>query len=130
MPLTEVAALSPDLAAIGTSIAVLVAAVAAMIGGIYKGLKDISRGGPATGTVQTALRIENSTLRLLTASNTELAEAISDLTAKAELIDRNSENLVETMKENRDGVRAMCEEQRRLRIALTDLHELLRSQRR
>lgn len=115
-----ISASPPDLSSIITSLAVFSLAVAAVVGGIYKGLKEIRRGGADTGKeVAAAVIVENATMIALTESNRELAEIMRG-------IERLIDKAVDALHDNRDRTRSLTEENHRLRVAVTDLHEHMR----
>lgn len=121
----------PDWTALGASFGVFAAAVAAVIGGIWKAIGDIKKGGADTGKqIASATIIESTTLVQLTEGNRKLCEELSDTVDILRLIERHMDKAAEAAREHRDGQRAATEEQHRLRVAITDLHEFMRSQRR
>lgn len=121
----------PDWAAIGTSFAVFSMAVAAVVGGIWKALRDIKKGGADTGKqVAAAAIIESTTITMLSESNRKLCETVDDTLDVLKLIERHMDKAAENGREQRDALRSSTEEAHRLRVAVTDLHEFMRSQRR
>lgn len=122
----------PDIVSILSSLGVFALAVAAAVGGIYKGLREIKKGSlpPATGSVAAAVLMENSSLFAWTESNKLVAERLEDAIELLRTLDRHGERLVEGVKDHRDALRSATEEQHRLRVATTDLHEFMRSTRR
>lgn len=122
------AASPPDISAIITSLGVFSLAVAAVVGGIYKGLKEVKKGGADTGEkIAAAAIIESTTLAALTESNKLLARAVNDLTSLAENIERRLDKGNDMARELRDALRSSTEEAHRLRVATTDLHQHMRT---
>ena len=127
----QAASSPPDWAAIGASFGVFALAVSAVVGGIWKAIRDIRKGGADTGKqVQSAVLVETTTLTQLTEGNRRLTETVSDTLDILKLIERHLDKSVEATREFRDTTRSATEETHRLRVAVTDLHEFMRSQRR
>lgn len=117
----------PDIQAILTSLGVFSLAIAAVVGGIYKGIKEVRKGGADTGKEAVAgLIMDNVTLRALTDSNVRLTETNHDILDTLRSLDRKAALLVEALQDQRSIVRSQIEEQHRLRAATVDLVELLR----
>lgn len=99
--------------------------------GVWKGWQTIKRNlsEPTNPKSNETLRIvsatlaETASLQDLTASNRDLAEVNRGL-------DRSVEDLVVTMRENREATRTNTEELHRVRLKVADLYELLREMRR
>lgn len=121
----------PNWASIATNLAVFSMAVAAVVGGIWKALKDIKKGGADTGKqVTAAVIMEHTTMTMLTEANRKLSETLDDTLDILKLIERHLDKSVEATREHRDSLRSSTEEAHRLRVATVDLHEFMRSQRR
>lgn len=122
----EITASPPDISAIITSLGVFSLAVAAVVGGIYKGIKEVKKGGAETGEVKGAVLIETLTLRDLSDSNRLLAETNLEIRDLLRQLCRKGDDLVEALKDHREMTRSQIEEQHRLRAATVDLVEHLR----
>lgn len=120
----------PDLSAIITSLGIFSLAVAAVVAGIYKGIKDIKKGGAETGhAVAAAALIETTTISAFTESNVRVADLLHDLVPILSRIERHLD-LHEQGEDRREhAMRASTEEAHRLRVAVTDLHQFMRTQR-
>lgn len=120
MPAPALPVSPPDLSAILTSLGIFSLAIAAVVGGIYKGIKEVKRGGAETGSeVKSAVLVETLTLKALTDSNLQLAGAHNELNSLLR-------KLIEALEDNRSIVRSQIEEQHRVRAATVDLVEGLR----
>jgi len=118
----------PDISAIITSLGVFSLAVAAVVGGIYKGLKEVKKGGADTGQqVVSAALMETRTMTALTESNKLLARAVEELSVVAQSIERRLDKGNDLARELRDAMRSSTEEAHRLRVATTDLHQHMRT---
>lgn len=130
MPAGTIAAVSaspPDISAILTSLGVFSLAIAAVVGGIYKGIKEVKKGGADTGTeLKSGLILETATARSLTESNHALCQTNRDILDSLKSIDRNVERLIEATQDQRETTRSQIEEQHRLRAATVDLVEMFR----
>lgn len=127
MPAASLPASPPDIQAIVTSLGVFSLAIAAVIGGIYKGLKEIKKGGTDTDKDAVAgLIIDNLTLRALADSNVRLADVNREILETLRSLDHKSDLLVEALGDQRSIVRSQIEEQHRLRAATVDLVEIIR----
>lgn len=127
MPAASLPTSPPDIQAIVTSLGVFSLAIAAVIGGVYKGLKEIKKGGSDTDKEAVAgLIIDNLTLRALTDSNVRLADVNREVLETLRSLDHKADLLVEALGDQRSIVRSQIEEQHRLRAATVDLVELLR----
>lgn len=130
MPAGTIAAVSaspPDISAILTSLGVFSLAIAAVVGGIYKGIKEVKKGGAETGTeLKSGLILETATARALTESNHALCVTNRDILDTMRSIDRHVERLIEATQDQRETTRSQIEEQHRLRAAIVDLVELMR----
>ena len=126
-PADMTAASPPDISAILTSLGVFSLAIAAVVGGIYKGIKEVKSGGADTGSeVKGAVLVETLTLRDLSASNRILAETNTEVRDLLRQLIRCEDNLIEAIKDQREMVRSQLEEQHRLRAATVDLVEHMR----
>jgi hypothetical protein len=117
----------PDITAILTSLGVFSLAIAAVVGGIYKGIKEVQKGGADTGTeVKSALLMESTTARQLSESNLLIVETNRELISVIRSFERRTESLIEALRDGREMARSQIEEQHRLRAATVDLVELMR----
>ena len=117
----------PDISAILTSLGVFSLAIAAVVGGIYKGIKEVKKGGADTDrSLAGGLIMDRGTLVLLVDSNERLTNSNREILESMRSIDRHVERLVETMQDSRETVRSQIEEQHRLRAAVVDLVEVMR----
>ena len=117
----------PDISAIITSLGVFSLAIAAVVGGIYKGIKEVKRGGADTGKeVSSGLILENLTIRDLSDSNRLLAQTNLEIRDILRQLCRSNDDVVEALKDNRAMTRSQIEEQHRLRAATVDLLEHMR----
>lgn len=126
MPATDIAASTPDIAAIVTSLGVFSLAVAAVVGGIYRGLKQVKSGTDADKAVAGAILMDTLSVRMLTESNTRLAETNSEIVNMLREIRVSTQQLNEAIKEQREVVRSQIDEQHRLRVAAVDLTDQIR----
>lgn len=134
MPAASLPASPPDITAILTSLGVFSLAIAAVVGGIYKGIKEVKKGGSETGQeVKQALIVESMTIRALsdsnlqlTAVNSQLVDVGRQIADALRSIDRQGEKLVEALQDQRGMTRSQIEEQPRLRAAIVDLLEVMR----
>ena len=130
MPAASLPTSPPDLQAIVTSLGVFSLAVAAVVGGIYKGIKEVRKGGGETGKdAVAALSIDAMTIRSLAESNVRLADNNREILEVMRSLDHKASLLVEALGDHRSIVRSQIEEQHRLRAATVDLVELLRRSR-
>lgn len=110
----------PDISAILTSLGVFSLAIAAVVGGIYKGLKEIKKGGADTGAaVAGALIVDRTSLTLLTESNDRLSAVNRKIVDAMRQIDHSVSLLIEAVQDQRSMTRSQIEEQHRLRVAST-----------
>ena len=125
----EISASPPDISAILTSLGVFSLAIAAVVGGIYKGIKEVKKGGADTGAeVKGAVLVETMTLRNLSDSNRLLAETNLEIRDLLRQLCRTGDNVIEALKDHREMTRSQIEEQHRLRAATVDLVEQMRRQ--
>lgn len=123
----DIAASSPSLSAIATSLTVFFVAVAAVVGGIYKGIKEIKKDGP-TGDKPGAVLIDSTTARDLSDSVRALTQSNTELRDLARQLARRAEDVIEALEDQRKMTRSQIEEQHRLRAATTDLVDQMRRQ--
>lgn len=117
----------PDISAILTSLGVFSLAIAAVVGGIYKGIKEVKKGGADTGTeVKSALLMETMTARSLSDSNLQLVTVNTQLLEMMRSLDHRAAQLIEALQDHRAITRSQIEEQHRLRAATVDLLEIMR----
>lgn len=117
----------PDISAILTSLGVFSLAIAAVVGGIYKGIKEVKKGGADTGSeLKGGVIVETMTLRDLSDSNRLLAETNIEIRDLLRQLVRKGDDLVEALKDHREMTRSQIEEQHRLRAATVDLVEQMR----
>ena len=126
MPAATLPASPPDITAILTSLGVFSLAIAAVVGGIYKGLKEAKKGEPTETALAGGLILDTATARALTESNLRLAEINRDILDVLRHVDRRADNLIETIRESREMTRSQIEEQHRLRAATVDLVDMMR----
>jgi len=123
----EISASPPDISAILTSLGVFSLAIAAVVGGIYKGIKEVKKGGADTGSeVKSAVLLETVTARALSDSNLQLVSINTEIRDALRSIDHKAALLIEALQDQRSITRSQIEEQHRLRAATVDLVELLR----
>lgn len=123
----EISASPPDISAILTSLGVFSLAIAAVVGGIYKGIKEVKSGGVDTGSeAKSTVLLETITARSLSDSNLQLVEVNREIVGVLRSVDRKAALLVEALQDQRSITRSQIEEQHRLRAATVDLVELLR----
>lgn len=117
----------PDITAILTSLGVFSLAIAAVVGGIYKGIKEVKKGGVETGSeVKSALLMETVTARSLADSNLQLVAVNMQLLEMMRSLDHRGAQLIEALQDHRAITRSQIEEQHRLRAATVDLLEIMR----
>lgn len=117
----------PDITAILTSLGVFSLAIAAVVGGIYKGIKEVKKGGTETeGEVKSAVLIESAAARHLSESNMLIVETQRELISVIRSFERRAENLTEALQLGREMTRSQIEEQHRLRAATCDLVDQMR----
>lgn len=117
----DIAPSPPDIYAIITSLGVFSLAVAAVVGGIYKGIKEVKKGGAETGSeVKGAVLLETLTIQELSESNRVNAEAVSRLTSAVQSLESAVRDMSHDLHENRQSIRGTG-------TALGDLCEVIRS---
>lgn len=118
---------SPDISSILASLGVFSLAVAAVVGGIYKGIKEVKKGGADTGTsLAGGIIMDRASITTLTESMERLATSHRDIIELLRSVDRTGSQLVEAIKDNREMTRSQIEEQHRLRAATVDLVDMMR----
>ncbi len=125
MPAALPMASPPDISAILTSLGVFSLAIAAVVGGIYKGIKEVKKGGVESGEVRSAMVMETATARALADSNTQLAATSREVVELLRGMDRHMLSLTEALQDHRSIVRSQIEEQHRMRAAIVDLVEIM-----
>lgn len=123
----DIAASSPSLSAIATSLTVFFVAVAAVVGGIYKGIKEIQKESPSSDP-KAAMLIDSASFRDLSESLRRLAESNNELRDLVRQVVRRADDLLEALEDQRKITRSQIEEQHRLRAATTDLVDQMRRQ--
>lgn len=118
----EILASPSDITAIVTSLGVFSLAVAAVVGGIYKGIQQIKKGKPSDGEseVKSAVLIETVTLQELSESNRLSAEATMRLVSAVNSLETAIADMSHDLKENRQSIRGTSS-------AMGDLCEVIRS---
>lgn len=117
----------PDISAILTSLGVFSLAIAAVVGGIYKGIKEVKKGGADTGSeVKSAILMETVTARSLSDSNLQLVASNREMVEVLRSLDHRAVQLIEALQDHRAITRSQIEEQHRLRAATVDLLEIMR----
>lgn len=124
----DIIASPPDFSAIGTTFTVFALAIAAIVGGIYKGLKEIKKDNPASRETTQAVFVDSAALRNLSETNRLLYETNTEMRDLARQMVRKMEDMVEALEDHRKIVRSQIEEQHRLRAATEDLVGLMRRQ--
>lgn len=124
--LSAAVASPPDISAILTSLGVFSLAIAAVVGGIYKGIKEVKKGGEDKGTLASSIIMDRAPLVKVADSNDRLVAVNTEIITVLRSIDRGIERLAETMQDSRETVRSQIEEQHRLRAATVDLVEMMR----
>lgn len=127
MPTATLPASPPDISAILTSLGVFSLAIAAVVGGIYKGIKEVKKGGsPTDKELAGGLILDTASARALTESNSRLTETNREMLDVLRKIDHTMLHLTEAIGDSRTMVRTQVEDQHRLRAAVVDLYESLR----
>lgn len=126
MPVASVAS-PPDISAILTSLGVFSLAIAAVVGGIYQGIKQVKKGGEDTDkSVAGAVIMDRGSMQRLSDSNDRLVTVNTDILATLRQIDHKTDRLIEALQDSRGTTRSQTEEQHRLRAAIVDLVEIMR----
>jgi len=126
VPLGELPASPPDITAILTSLGVFSLAIAAVVGGIYKGIKEVKKEGGSAAEGKSSLVFDSSLVRQLLESNNQLTDVNREIASILRAIQHRLDHSVEATQDHRNIVRSQIEEQHRLRAAIVDLIELLR----
>lgn len=127
MPVATSVASPPDISAILTSLGVFSLAIAAVVGGIYQGIKQVKRGGEDTDkAVAGAVIMDRSSIQKLADSNDRLATVAMEIISAVTSLDKNVERLTEITRDHRETTRSQIEEAHRVRAATVDLVEMLR----
>lgn len=128
MPTSALTSVSPpDISAILTSLGVFSLAIAAVVGGIYKGVKEVKKGGEDTGKeLSGAIIMDRGVMVKLADSNDRVTATNSEIITMLRALDRGVERLVEAVQDSRETTRSQIEEQHRLRAATVDLVEIMR----
>lgn len=128
MPPVIASASPPDISSMLTSLGVFSLAVAAVVAGVYKGIREVKKGGPETGQqVVAAALIETKTMSELTESNKTVAAVLEDVLEVLRLVERRLDKGFDLSREQRDALKSSTEESHRLRVAITDLHQAIRA---
>lgn len=123
----ELPASPPDITAILTSLGVFSLAIAAVVGGIYKGIKEVKKEAKEDITSpKVNFVMDATTARQLTDSNTYLCESQREMITVLRAMERRLEMMIESLGDHRAIVRSQIEEQHRLRAATVDLTDQLR----
>lgn len=127
MTAADIAASSPDLSAIATSLTVFFVAIAAVVGGIYKGMKEVKKEGVSDGSGgKAAILVDPSAVRDLSDSTRLLVESNIELRELMRQLVRRTDDMTEALRNHREIIRSQIEEQHRLRAATVDLVDQLR----
>jgi hypothetical protein len=100
-------------------------AVAAVIGGIHKGIKEIKKEGPA-GEAKPAALLDPVAVRDLSESMRSITQANAELRDLVRQLVRRADDMVEALQDQREITRSQIEEQHRLRAATVDLVDQMR----
>lgn len=127
MPIATLPASPPDISAILTSLGVFSLAIAAVVGGVYKGIKEVKKGGsPTDKELAGGLILDTASARALTESNSRLNETNREMLDILRQVDHRIAGLSEALGDHRTMTRSHIEDQHRLRAAIVDLYESLR----
>lgn len=114
----------PDIQAILTSLGVFSLAIAAVVGGIYKGIKEVRKNHGADLEVISAA--DGWSTRSLTDSIVRLTDANRDLHDAVRQIDHRASLLIESLADHKAITRSQLEDQHRLRASIGDLVDVIR----
>lgn len=119
---------SSEISGLITSLGIFAMAVAATVGGIYKGWRTIKKEAsePTLQKIAPAQTVETTSMIALTQSNHALAETLYRLGESVRSLDRHIADLIEVGREDRMALRTATEESYRLRLVLKDLYERLK----
>lgn len=120
--------LPSDVTALLTSLGVFSLAIAAVVGGIYKGIKEVKKGTIESDEVRAGVILEVATAKALAESNLRLVDTNKELLEILRQSDRRMTLLIESLQDQREMTRSQVEEQHRLRAATIDLIDYLRRQ--
>lgn len=131
MPTPALSAVSPpDIGAILTSLGIFSLAIAATVGGIYRGIKEVKKGGEDTGKeVGASIIMDRGSIVRLTDATDRLANLHGEICNMLRSINHSAERLTEALEDSRGTTRSQTEEQHRLRAAVVDLVEMMRRMR-
>ena len=124
MPTASLPTSPPDLQTILTNLGVFSLAIAAVVGGIYKGIKEVRKGSVAEKEVISSL--ESMTARTLTESLLRLSNSNRDLIDVIRQVDHRITLLAESLSDHRNTTRSQIEDQHRLRATIADLVDVIR----
>lgn len=113
-------ALPPDLSSIITNLGVFSLAVAAVVGGIYKAIREVRKTNENAPAVAATALMDAQTMQKFLSTFAVLAETLTE-------IERHLDKAHDKGQEMRDNVRSSTEEMHRLRVAVTDLHQHMRA---
>jgi seryl-tRNA synthetase len=97
-----------------------------VVGGIYKGIKEVKKEGGSAAEGKSSLVFDSSLVRQLLESNNQLTDVNREIASILRAIQHRLDHSVEATQDHRNIVRSQIEEQHRLRAAIVDLIELLR----
>lgn len=120
--------LPSDVTALLTSLGVFSLAIAAVVGGIYKGIKEVKKGTIESDEVRAGVILEVATAKALAESNLRLVDTNKELLEILRQSARRMTLLIESLQDQREMTRSQVEEQHRLRAATIDLIDYLRRQ--
>jgi hypothetical protein len=126
VPTNAVLPSAPDISSVITSFGVLSLAIAAVIGGLYKGFKEVKKDVFNSGTHSESVTVGRNDLTGLTESNVRLIESHKGIIEVLLHMDRSLDKLVEAILDGREMTRSQIEEQHRLRAATVDLVDQMR----
>ena len=113
-------ALPADLSSLITNLGVFSLAIAAVVGGIYKAIKDIRKVEATAPTLAATAIMDAQTMQKFLSTFAVLAETL-------ERIERHLDKMHDNGQELRDNVRRSGDEMHRLTLAVSDLHLHLRT---
>lgn len=117
----------PDIAAILTSLGIFSLAIAAVVGGIYRGISEVKKGTiDGDKEVKSAMILETVTAKALSDSQLQLTAANKELLDLLRTLVRAVDRNTEAVQDYRETSRSAIEEQHRLRAGVVDLVEQMR----
>lgn len=128
MTSAPVSMLPTEVTTLLTSLGVLSLAIAAVVGGIYEGIKEVRKGTVETDEVRSGIVLEAAMAKALADSNFRLVDTNKELLEILRQSDRRMTLLVESLQDQREMTRSQVEEQHRLRAAMIELVDFLRRQ--